>query len=160
MFVVARVPDRSASWADALAICFDVAGDGGSAPGHEDFEWAIRRVLDSSVVFRGRAGRWASPHEDPDWRLGASREGGGWQVSGRDDAWGWSVVLRLDPAWLEGEGGRRPALAFQLHDDDPNRWYEWPAQRTSAGVSLLERTPALWIPLAEPTVRSRGAAPR
>jgi hypothetical protein len=147
LFVAARIPDRSRSWADALAICFDAGGDRAAAPAHDDFQWSLRRTLDSSVVYRGRAGRWAPPLDDPDWRLGPSRSGGGWEVAGRDDARGWTVVLRLDPAWLEGELGRRPAIGFRLHDDDPSRWYAWPPQHTSAGAAVLERTPALWVPV-------------
>jgi hypothetical protein len=60
---------------------------------------------------------------------------------------GWTVVLRLDPAWLEGQGGRRPRVGFRIHDDDPTGWYAWPAVEKSAGATLLERTPALWVPL-------------
>jgi hypothetical protein len=147
LFVAAQIPDRSRSWADALAVCIDVAGDRATAPAHDDFQWSLQRVLDSSVVYRGRAGRWSPPLDDPDWRLGPSRSGGGWEVSGSDDAEGWTVVLRLDPAWLEGEPGRRPAIGFRLHDDDPSRSYVWPPQQTSAGATLVERTPALWVPV-------------
>ena len=133
LFVAAMIPDRSRSWADALAVCFDAAGDGGMAPGHDDFQWSIQRTLDSTVVYRGRAGRWAPPLDDPDWRLGRARTGGGWEVAGSDAAAGWTVVLRLDPAWLDGEAGRRPGIGFRIHDDDPNGWYAWPPQQASAG---------------------------
>jgi len=146
-FVAVAVPDRSRSWADAVAVCFDVTGDRAAAPAHDDFQWSLQRVLDSSVVYRGRAGRWEPPRDDPDWRLGAARAGGGWEVSGADDGMVWSLILRLDPAWLDGERGRRPAIGFQIHDNDPNRWYSWPLVTSPAGAKLLERTPALWVPL-------------
>jgi hypothetical protein len=146
-FVAVAVPDRSRSWADGVAVCFDIAGDRAAAPAHDDFQWSVQRVLDSSVVYRGRAGRWEPPRDDPDWRLGADRAGGGWEVSGADDGTMWSFVLRLDPAWLDGEQGRRPGIGFLIHDDDPNRWYSWPAVTTAAGPKLLERMPALWVPL-------------
>jgi hypothetical protein len=147
VFVAASIPDSTRSWADALAICFALPGGAGPAPDHLDFQWSLGRTLDSSVVYRGRAGRWAPPLGDPDWRLGRARDGGGWEVSGTDDPGGWTLVLRLDPAWLQGERGRRPAIGFQVHDNDPNGWYSWPASTTSAGVTLLERTPALWVPI-------------
>jgi hypothetical protein len=147
VFIAASIPDSTRSWADALAICFDVSGARPSAPDHEDFQWSFQRTLDSSVVYRGRAGRWAPPLGDPDWRLGRARDGGGWEASGTDDPGGWTLVLRLDPAWLQGEGGRRPAIGFRVHDNDPNGWYSWPAPTTSAGATLLERTPALWVPI-------------
>ena len=146
VFVAARIPDRSSSWADGFTVCFDVRGGGGTAPGHDDFRLAFQRVLDSSVIYRGRAGRWAPPLDDPDWRLGRDRVGGGWEVAAEEDSLGSTLVLRLDPAWFEGERGQRPAIAFVVHDGDPNRWYPWPPQRTSAGATLLERTPALWVP--------------
>jgi hypothetical protein len=146
-FVAVAVPDRSRSWADGVAVCFDITGDRAAAPAHDDFQWSLQRVLDSSVVYRGRAGRWEPPRDDPDWRLGAARTGGGWEVSGADDGTVWSFVLRLDPAWLDGEEGRRPGIGFQIHDDDPNRWYSWPLVTAPAGAKLLERTPALWVPL-------------
>lgn len=147
VFIAASIPDTTASWADALAICFDVLGDGAGAPQHDDFQWSFQRVLDSSVVYRGRAGRWEPPHDDPDWRLGAEHSGGGWQVGAGDRGRGWWLVLRLDPAWLEGASGRRPTIGFRIHDNDPNGWYAWPEIETSAGATLLERTPALWVPL-------------
>ena len=106
-FVAVAVPDRSRSWSDAVAVCFDIAGDRATAPAHDDFQWSLQRVLDSSVVYRGRAGRWEPPRDDPDWRLGAARAGGGWEVSGADAGMMWSLILRLDPAWLDGELGRR-----------------------------------------------------
>ena len=146
-FVAVAVPDRSRSWADGVTVCFDVAGDRAAAPAHDDFQWSLQRVLDSSVVYRGRAGRWEPPRDDPDWRLSGARGGGGWEVSGADDGMVWSLVLRLDPAWLDGEQGRRPGIGFLIHDDDPNGWYSWPVVTTPAGPKLLERTPALWVPL-------------
>jgi hypothetical protein len=100
-FVAVAVPDRSRSWADGVAVCFDITGDRAAAPAHDDFQWSLQRVLDSSVVYRGRAGRWEAPRGDPDWRLGAARAGGGWEVSGADDGTVWSFVLRLDPACLD-----------------------------------------------------------
>ena len=147
VFVAASIPDSTRSWADALAICFALPGGAGPAPDHQDFQWSLGRTLDSSVVYRGRAGRWEPPLGDPDWRLGKAREGGGWEVSGSDGPRGWLLVLRLDPAWLEGDRSRRPAIGFRIHDDDPNGWYSWPAPTTSAGATLLERTPALWVPI-------------
>lgn len=147
LFIAAAIPDTTRVWSDALAICFDLGGDGAGAPGHDDFEWSFRRVLDSSVVYRGRGGRWTPPLDDPDWRLGTERAGGGWEVGSSDGARGWTLVLRLDPAWVEGERGRRPAVAFLLHDDDPSAWYAWPLVNEDAGATLLERTPALWVPL-------------
>jgi hypothetical protein len=147
VFVAAWIPDSTRSWADALAICLALPGGAGPTPDHQDFQWSLQRTLDSSVVYRGRAGRWEPPLDDPDWRLGRAREGGGWEVSGTDGPRAWMLVLRLDPAWLEGERGRRPAIGFRIHDDDPNGWYSWPAPTTSAGATLLERTPALWVPI-------------
>jgi hypothetical protein len=147
VYVGVRVPDRTRSWSDVVSLYLDVAGGRENAPAHHDFQWALHRVLDSSVVYRGRAGQWEPPLGDPDWRLGNARSGGGWEVSAADDADGWSLVLRLDPAWLAGEQGRRPALGILIHDDDPNRWYSWPVVTTAAGATLLERTPALWVPV-------------
>lgn len=144
-FVAAWLPDATPSWSDALAVYFDVSGDRAGAPAHDDFQWSLRRELDSSVVYRGRAGRWEPPLDDPDWRLGKGRSGGGWEVGSADGARGWTAVLRLDPAWLAGEAGRRPTIGFGVHDDEPNRWYSWPVVDASAGATLLERTPALWV---------------
>jgi hypothetical protein len=147
VFVAVRVPDHTRSWSDGVAVFLDVAGDRAPAPVHDDFQLSLLRVLDSSVVYRGRAGRWQPPLGDPDWRLGAARGGGGWEVSAADDGNGWSLVLRLDPAWLAGEQGRPAGIGFLIHDDDPNGWYSWPAITTPAGATLLERQPALWAPV-------------
>ena len=76
-FIAAAIPDSTGYWGDTFALSIDLNGDGGSSPGHDDFHWEFRRVLDSSVVFRGRNGRWEPPKGDPDWRLGARQVGWG-----------------------------------------------------------------------------------
>ncbi|HEV8176550.1 MAG TPA: hypothetical protein VGP44_02565, partial [Gemmatimonadales bacterium] len=109
-FVAAMIPDSTRYWGDDFVVSLDTRGDGGSSPQHDDFQLYFRRAMDSSVVFRGRLGRWEPPKGDPDWRLGAERSGGGWEVSGRDGRKGWNLLLRLDPVWLEGAEGRLPRL--------------------------------------------------
>lgn len=148
LYLAVAIPDSSRSWADAVAICLAVGGEAGRAPGHDDFRFSWQRTLDSSVVYRGRNGRWEPPLDDPDWRLGPARSGGGWAVASADDGRRWTLVMRMDPAWLAGRDGRRPTLGLLIHDDDPSRWFAWPAQPSSAGVLLVERTPALWVPIA------------
>lgn len=143
-FVVARIPDSTYYWGDDLVISLDVTGDRGAVPGHDDFQWYFRRALDSSVVYRGRGGRWEAPRGDPDWRLGAAREGGGWTVDGRSGRAGWSLVLRLDGAWLERQAGRRPGIAFRIYDDSPGGWFAWPAPTGGRQAASVERLPDLW----------------
>jgi len=147
-FVVARIPDSTYYWGDDLVISIDVSGDRGGVPGHDDFQWYFRRSLDSSVVYRGRGGRWEAPRGDPDWRLGASREGGGWTVDSRSETAGWAVVLRLDAAWLEGEEGRRPGIAFRIYDDSPSGWFAWPAPESGRQPVSVERLPDAWAALS------------
>ena len=148
-FVVARISDSTYYWGDDLVISLDVSGDRGPVPGHDDFQWYFRRALDSSVIYRGRAGRWEAPRGDPDWRLGASREGGGWTVSGRSEGAGWSLVLRLDAAWLQGEADRRPGIAFRVYDDSPGGWFAWPAPADGRQPASVERVPDLWGSVGE-----------
>jgi hypothetical protein len=144
VFVVARVPDRTPSWADAVSLCIDLSGDRAPAPAHDDFQFTLRRVLDSSVVYRGRNGRWQPPHDDPDWRVGATHAGGGWEAAAASDSAGWSLVLRLDRAWFAGEGGRRPGIAFIVHNDDPSSWGAWPSRGDRSLLQDLDRTPSVW----------------
>lgn len=148
-FVVARIPDSTYYWGDDLVISLDLSGDRGSAPGHDDFQWYFRRAIDSSVIYRGGGGRWQAPRGDPDWRLGSAREGGGWVVDGRSDAAGWSVVMRLDGAWLDGEEGRRPGVAFRVYDDSPGGWFSWPAPGPGRQASRVEEVPDRWGSMAE-----------
>ena len=143
-FVVARVPDSTYYWGDDLVISLDVSGNRGKVPDHDDFQWYFRRALDSSVIYRGRAGKWEAPRGDPDWRLGTSREGGGWTVDGRSDAAGWSLVLRLDPSWLHGEAGRQPGIAFRIYDDSPGGWFAWPDPGAGRQAKEVEGLPDLW----------------
>jgi len=143
-FVAASIPDSSPYWGDDFVLSLDTRGDGAPTPQHDDFQWYVRRVLDSSVVFRGRKGRWEPPRDDPDWRLGAERSGGGWEVTARDGPRGWNLLLRLDPAWVAGEDGRLPRLAFRIYDDAPHGWYSWPLARGTARSTTVENTPARW----------------
>jgi hypothetical protein len=149
VFVAASIPDSTPYWGDDFVVGLDTRGDGGPTPQHDDFQLYFRRVLDSSVVFRGRNGRWEPPRADPDWRLGAERSGGGWEVSGQDQRSGWSLLLRLDPAWLKGEGGRLPRIAFRIYDDAPGGWFSWPPAQGAASATAVERLPAAWAPVRE-----------
>ena len=150
-YVVARIPDSTYYWGDDVVISLDVSGDRGRTPGHDDFQWYFRRALDSSVVYRGRGGRWEAPRGDPDWRLGPAREGGGWTVSAMGDAKGWSLILRLDAAWLEGASGRSPGIAFRIYDDSPGGWFAWPAPAAGRQPASIERHSH--VP-ADPSLRS------
>jgi hypothetical protein len=147
VFIAAVISDSTRYWGDTFAVSIDIDGDGGASPGHDDFHWEFRRALDSSVVFRGRNGRWEAPMGDIDWRLGADRSGGGWEVSGRDGAESWSVLLRLDPAWLAGVKGRLPRVAVRVYDNDPHGWFAWPMPKGTPQAASVEQTPDLWAPV-------------
>jgi hypothetical protein len=145
-FVAATIPDTTPYWGDDFVLSMNTRGQGGAHPGHHDFQWYFRRSLDSTVIYRGRGGRWEAPRGDPDWRLGTERSGGGWEVSARDDSRTWSLLLRLDPAWLANGEGRLPRLALRIFDDSPQGWFVWPAPSGGTAVSV-EQTPALWAPI-------------
>jgi hypothetical protein len=145
-FIAATIPDSTPYWGDDFVISLDTRGDAAPNPQHDDFQWYFRRVLDSSVVFRGRNGKWEPPRADPGWRLGRERSGGGWEVSARDAARGWSLLLRLDPAWFTGEAGRLPRLAFRIYDDSPSGWFAWPLPPGTQQASSIEQAPDLWVP--------------
>jgi hypothetical protein len=147
VFVAASIPDSTPYWGDDFVVSLDTRGDGGLAPQHDDFQLYFRRVLDSSVVFRGRNGRWEPPRADPDWRIGAERSGGGWEVSGRDERKRWMLLLRLDPAWLTGDSRRPGRIAFRIYDNEPGGWYAWPVAKDDIRATAVEQTPALWVPV-------------
>ncbi|HYC33262.1 MAG TPA: hypothetical protein VEB59_13310 [Gemmatimonadales bacterium] len=142
--VYALVRDPTLTPSDEIVVSVDPAGDAGPAPRHDDFQWRIRRSLDSSVVYRGREGRWAPPRDDPDWRLGAERGGGGWEVSAVETGDGWCLVLRLHAAFFEGEAGRRPRAAFRFYTGEPDGWFAWPGERSGAHPSAVEDAPDQW----------------
>ena len=146
-FVAASVQDSTWYWGDDLVLSLDTRGDAGSSPQHDDFQWYLRRLVDSSVIFRGRNGRWEPPKGDPDWRLRRERAGGGWELSTSDRPNGWSLLLRLDPAWLEGADGRMPRIAFRVFDNDPQGWFAWPLPEGTPQASSVEQTPDLWAVL-------------
>lgn len=147
VFVAASIPDSTFYWGDDFVVSIDTEGDGGSSPGHDDFQLYFRRVLDSSVVYRGRNGRWQPPRDDPDWRLGADRAGGGWEVSAKDTRLGWNLLLRMDPAWFTRRGGRLPRIAFRIYDDAPGGWFPWPSPHDSVPSTSVERIPETWLPI-------------
>jgi hypothetical protein len=146
VFVAASIVDSTPYWGDDFVLSLDTKGDGAPGPQHDDFQLDFRRVLDSSVVYRGRNGRWQAPRDDPDWRLGSDRSGGGWEVTALDDQKTWSLILRLDPAWLEGSDGRLPRLAFRVYDNSPSGWYSWPRPQGNAPTSV-EQAPNEWVPV-------------
>jgi hypothetical protein len=142
--VYVLVRDSTGSPADEVVVSLDPEGEAAPAPQHDDFQWRLRRSLDSSVVTRGRDGRWAPPRDDPDWRLGAERSGGGWEVAAAETGDGWSLVLRLHAAFFEGAEGRPPRIAFRLYTGEPDGWYAWPAERHGAHPTEVERQPQQW----------------
>ncbi len=147
VYLAFQLPDPSFYWGDDVVISLDVWGDRGGAPGHDDFQWYFRRVLDSSVVYRGEQGKWRAPRDDPDWRLGPAREGGGWEVRAASDSAGWSLEFRLDRAYfLEAKQGT-PAIAFRVYDDSPHGWHAWPAGTGVRHPTDVERRPDLWVPV-------------
>jgi hypothetical protein len=144
VFVAASIPDSTVYWGDDFVLSLDTRGDAAASPRHDDFQLYFRRALDSSVVFRGRDGRWEPPRGDPDWRLGSDRAGGGWEVSAWEGARGWSILVRLDPAWFAGEVGRLTRVAFRIYDDSPSGWFAWPRPQGAAPPSSVEQMPNLW----------------
>jgi hypothetical protein len=147
VFIAASIPDSTLYWGDDFVLSLDTEGDGAPVPGHDDFQLYFRRALDSSVVYRGRNGRWEPPRDDPDWRLGPERSGGGWEVGSRNNRLGWDLLVRLDPAWFTGQEGRLPRVAFRIYDNDPSGWFAWPTPTGSAPHSSVERMPSLWVPV-------------
>jgi hypothetical protein len=150
-YVAAQLADSTFYWGDDFVVSFDPLGDRTPGPGHDDTQWYLRRVLDSSVVNRGRHGRWMAPSDDPDWRLGKERSGDGWEVRGASDAKGWSVELKLPMLWLVDETGRKPTIAFRSYDDSPHAWYAWPAPAAGERPTRVEMTPVEWaVVVVEP----------
>jgi hypothetical protein len=145
VYLAAQIPDRTYYWGDDLVISLDTRGDRAPSPQHDDFQWYFRRALDSSVVYRGEAGRWRAPRDDPDWRLGPSREGGGWEVRAAGDSAGWSLELRLDADWFTQASGSLPGIEIRLYDDNGNVWYPWPRPPGIRQPTEVERRPELWV---------------
>ena len=144
VYIAARMTDSTFYWGDDLVISLDPLGDRTPGPGHDDTQWYFRRVLDSSVVNRGRHGRWMAPSDDPDWRLGKERSGDGWEVRGSSDAAGWSLELRLPALWFADDSGRTATIAFRSYDDSPHAWYSWPAPLPGERPTKVEITPVQW----------------
>ena len=144
VYLAARIADSTFYWGDDLVISLDTRGDGGTGPGHDDFQWYLRRVADSSVIYRGDAGHWRAPRDDPDWRLGADRSGGGWEVRIASESAGWSVELKLDMAWFREAGQGSPRLALRTFDDDPMGWFPWPRPAGTRQPTDVEHRPDLW----------------
>ena len=142
--IYAAIRDEERSADDELVVSLDQAGDAADTPQHDDFQWRLRRELDSSMVSRGRGNRWAPPRDDPEWRLGAERSGGGWEVDAVEVPGGWCLVLRLHAAFVEGESGRLPAIAFRVYDGAPDGWFAWPRERPGAHPTEVERAPVRW----------------
>ena len=145
VYLSASIPDSTSYWGDGLAISLDTSGDRSDGPMHDDFHWDFRRVLDSSVVYRGESGRWRAPRDDPEWRLGAEREGGGWEVRATSSADGWMVELRLDAAWFQQSGTSLPGLALRLFDDQGQDWMAWPAGTGRKHPTEIEKHPSDWV---------------
>ncbi len=162
VYLVAAIPDSTFYWGDDLVVSLDTEGDRAEAPQHDDFQWYFRRAVDSSVAYRGRAGRWDAPQGDPDWRLGRERSGAGWDVRAAEQRGGagWIVVLRLDAGWLGLGRGAAPGLAIRIYDDAPGGWYAWPPPPPGTHPARVERRPVLWGPVRpNAPAESYGAGP-
>lgn len=149
VMLAVQLADPTPSWQDDVVLSLDTGGDRAAGPMHDDFQWYFRRVLDSSVVYRGEGGQWRAPRDDPDWRMGPARDGGGWEVRAASDSAGWSLEFRLDRAYFrEARDGRVPGLALRVFDDDPQGWLAWPAAPGLKQPTEVEQRPALWAPVS------------
>jgi hypothetical protein len=140
--VLGRVPDATQSWNDEVVVSLHLTGEAAATPQHDDFQWVLRRTLDSSVVFRGRGNRWEPPRSDPDWRLGPDHSGGGWKVATREVTGGWWVLLRLEGPWFPRRVDPPPRLAVRLLDSESSAWAAWPSGKVHP--SEVEASPELW----------------
>jgi hypothetical protein len=148
VYLAAEVEDSTYYWGDDVVISLDTQGDGSPAPDHDDFQWYFRRMIDSSVIFRGQNGNWQPPRGDPDWRLGKEREGGGWEVRTENRPSGWSLELKMDQEYFhEAKAGSLPRIAFRVFDDSPQGWYTWPQVVGAAQPTMVERRPDWWAPV-------------
>ncbi len=141
VLVAGRVPDATRSWSDEVVVSLHLAAEVAASPQHDDFQWVLRRSLDSSVVFRGRGNRWEPPRSDPDWRLGPDHSGGGWTVATREVAGGWWVLLRLEGPWLP-DADPPPRFAVRVRDSQSSQWAAWPSGKVHP--SEVEASPELW----------------
>ncbi|MEO8637011.1 MAG: hypothetical protein ABI587_17180, partial [Gemmatimonadales bacterium] len=148
IYLAASIADSTFYWGDDFVISLDIHGDASRAPDHDDFQWYFRRVADSSVIYRGDTGKWRLPQDNPDWRLGAAREGGGWEVRVTSDSAGWSIEMRLDPAYFTESGSVSPRLAFRVFDNEPMGWFPWPRPAGIRQPTDVERRPELWAVVA------------
>jgi hypothetical protein len=144
VYLTVWLPDSTPSWNDRLVLALDTNGDRARAPQHDDFQWEFHRVLDSSIVFRGRDGHWQPPRDDPDWRLAGEREGGGWSVREVAEAGGWSLLVRLDPEFLTQGGAVPPGLFVAGYDEGSRRWTTWPAADPGRQPAALADQPLCW----------------
>lgn len=144
VFLAARITDATYYWGDDFVVSIDPLGDRTPGPGHDDTQWYLRRMLDSSVVYQGRHGRWMPPGDDPDWRLRGTRSEGGWEVRSASDSAGWSVELKLPVEWFGDSSGRRAAIAFRIYDDAPHGWHAWPEPASGERPTVVEREPVRW----------------
>lgn len=150
VYLAAHLPDSTFYWGDDLVISLDTRGDRATSPQHDDFQWYLRRTIDSSQVLRGNAGRWQPPRGDPDWVLGKEREGGGWEVRSAEDEKGWSLELKLDPQYFGEAGAGHPGIAFRVYDNDPHGWSIWPTPSGIRQPTEVERRPDLWAAVLGP----------
>jgi hypothetical protein len=147
VYLAASIPDSTPYWGDDFVVSLDTAGDAADSPQHDDFQLYFRRTVDSSVIYRGRNGRWEPPRDDPDWRLGKDRSGGGWELIARNERGGWRILLQLHPAWFAGQSGRPARLALRIYDNVPAGWFPWPAPDDAEQPTQIERAPSRWIPV-------------
>lgn len=144
IYLAASISDSTFYWGDDFVVSLDTRGEGSAAPDHDDFQWYFRRIADSSVIYRGDAGKWRLPQDNPDWRLGTAREGGGWEVRIESTALGWSIEMRFDPAYFTEGGTTPPRLGLRVFDNEPMGWFPWPRPAGIRQPTEVERRPELW----------------
>ena len=142
--VYVAIRDSTHSLKDEIVVSLDMEGDAAPTPQHDDFQWRLRRGLDSTTVLRGRGGRWQPPKDDPDWRLGPERSGGGWSVAEAERDGEWWTALRLHAAMLAGGPAAGSRLAVRIYDGGPGGWYAWPREKTGAHPTSVEGAPSGW----------------
>jgi hypothetical protein len=133
-------------WADAIEVCLDIAGDRAAKLGHDDFRFALHRILDSSVVYREATVAGSLRATIPTGGSGRpTRVEAGRPRQRAMEADGQWCCVSIPPGWpARLVGGRRSPSWFTTTIE---RLVSLAEPAGAGAAAPIEDSPASWIPI-------------
>jgi len=136
LYFMSHIVDSTYYWGDDIVIDIDTEHNGELHPQPDDYQFYIRRDVNTSEINRGSGSGW-EPVPEGEWA------GLVWNETS-SDATTWTAELSISYTFLNLTAGDQiMGIQFRSYDDNPQGWYNWPEDSD-------ETWPDSWADMSSP----------